>query len=104
MNSEYINDYFVDFDGNISAMNLDVETIFIEGDYFYYEIEDKFSYRPDLMAREYIGNENLYFLILWLNDIRNPQYMRPGVTIKIPTPEFLTKLIDIINKEKLGVG
>jgi hypothetical protein len=65
-----INTYLTDKNGYISLLNkLDFLENLTVNDYTTVTLTDSYSNRLDLLARDFLGNKNLYFFIMWLNDL-----------------------------------
>ena len=85
--------YYMDRFGNFSLMNLNVKTYLTENDYTEFEITDEYKYRLDKIANEIILNDiDLYFFIIWINNIYSFDDLEVGEIIKIPTVDFIRRV------------
>ncbi len=97
-----LSDYQMDRYGNQNGLNIGLNFRDLgPDDYTYYTIVDRVKFRPDLIAKEQLGNENLYFIILWINSLTSLESLDSGKTIKIPTITWLRANYEIIKKEIL---
>ena len=65
-----IETYFTDKNNIISLMNrIDFLDFLTEDDYSDFVISDKYEYRIDLIANDFLKDKNLYFFISWLNNL-----------------------------------
>ena len=101
--SQYdLSDYLLDKNGNTSMMNFeDILGDFTTDDYEEIVLSDNYKYRVDLLARDYLGNSALYFLILMVNQIKSLDDINSGVTIKMPNANFVNKYYSRLQKEVL---
>ena len=84
----YIKDRF----DNYSLMNLNIKTYLTENDYTEFEITDRYKYKIDSIARDLLGDTDLYFFIIWINPIYSYEDLDEGITIKIPTLDFIKRV------------
>jgi hypothetical protein len=62
--------YLTDENGVKSLMNrIDFLDFVTEDDYTLFQINDKYQYRADMISQDLLGNKNLYFFIIWLNEL-----------------------------------
>ena len=86
--------YFETEQINDSLDILNPRTITAEGDDQVYTIERTYAYRPDLLAYDLYGTPRLWWVFAQRNpnEIEDPIYdFRPGVTIKLPKAENITR-------------
>ena len=62
--------YLTDLNGYKSLMNrIDFLDFVTEDDYTLWQITDKYQHRADMIAEDFLTNKNLYFFIIWLNEL-----------------------------------
>lgn len=89
-----IEDYIKGRSGVLSLLNLTIKQEITENDYYEVTIMDDYKYRLDLLAERYLGDKNLYFFIIWINEIYSLDDLEAGVNIKIPSLEFIDRFRD----------
>lgn len=68
-----------------SLMNrMDFLDFITDDDYTLIQINDKYQFRADMIAQDFLGNKNLYFFIIWLNQ--------------------LDSFVDTVYNEVIGIG
>tara|TARA_Y100000748_G_C15106120_1_gene336358 strand:- start:48 stop:347 length:300 start_codon:yes stop_codon:yes gene_type:complete len=86
--------YFATPQNNINLEPLVRRRFAIEGDDQVYTIERTYAYRPDLLAFDLYGSPRLWWVFAQRNpdEIEDPIYdFKPGVTIRLPKPENISK-------------
>jgi hypothetical protein len=77
---------------------LTIRPVSAEDDDFLYTIESQYAYRPDLLAYDLYGSQNLWWVFLQrnLDVIEDPVFdFVPGVQIYIPKKSSLMKVLGL---------
>jgi hypothetical protein len=100
--AEDIKNFLTDRSGNYSLMNLRIKEYLTENDYYEITITDKYQYRFDLIARDYMGMNSwdYWYFIFWINDIYDLDELTSGTVIKIPSYNFIRKIRNQIKEER----
>jgi hypothetical protein len=95
-----IKDYITDRSGNMSMLNLNVKDYLTDIDWYNILITDENKYRIDLISEKYLFNNQYYIYILMINDIVTYEDLGPGKYIKIPTLDFINRVIKQLKEER----
>ena len=94
--------YITDKNGHLSILNNEFkEFILVNGYYDEIILNEKYSFRIDLLASEMMGSSNYDFFILWINDINCLEDLRNNQKIKVPSYAGIYSYYSILKKEKL---
>ena len=95
-------DYMTGVNTETSMMNfIDIKSDLTTDDYYEVILSDNYKYRLDLLADVLLGNKQLYFLIMLINEINTLNDLEAGDTLKIPTTNFIEKYYNRLKKEVL---
>lgn len=95
-----MSEYFLDIYGGASRFNFTPKIPVAVDDIVKVTIDDSVKFRPDLIARKYLGRTDLYFLILWFNrGITKVEGLDSGKTIDVPTQSWMNRNYDVMTRE-----
>ncbi|MGA2434102.1 MAG: hypothetical protein ABSG25_02330 [Bryobacteraceae bacterium] len=102
MSDTLVSTYLTDRNGHYSLMNLNIKQYLTTNDYTEVIVSDKYEYRFDLIAQDYMGvNSNeYYFFLFWVNQMYDFEGFALGSTIKIPTLAFIQRIRDQIKVQR----
>lgn len=84
----------------LSLLNVNIKNYLTDSDYFYLLITDIYKFKLHKIAEDYIGDEEYYFYIIWINDIKTLADIDSGITIKIPTLKFIKRYKNEMKTER----
>jgi len=75
----------------------------LEGYTMRIELDEKYKYRPELVAKDYYGTTDLWWLVLYMCKLtKHEEFNLPS--IKILKPAYLKDLFEIIERSEKEIG